>query len=74
MKADGKVGLLRVEYRPWAREIDIAHTPKPDQTGESMARNFLLSGLAEAPRVTVNGRPAEARRVGQDFQIALGSP
>jgi len=37
-----------------------------------MARNFLLSGLAEAPRVTVNGRPVEARGIGRDFQIALG--
>jgi hypothetical protein len=73
LKADGKVGLLRVEYRPWAREVDIDHTPKPEQTSESMARNFLLSGLAEAPRVTVNGRAVEARRIGQDFQIALGS-
>jgi hypothetical protein len=39
-----------------------------------MARNFLLSGLAEAPRVTVNGRPVDARRIGQDFHIALGPP
>jgi hypothetical protein len=74
LKADGKVALLRVEYRPWAREIDIDHTPKPEQTSEAMARNFLFSGLAEAPRVTVNGRPVEARRIGQDFQIALASP
>ena len=74
LQADGKVGLLRVEYRPWAREIDIDHTPKPDQTSEAMARNFLLSGLAEAPRVTVNGRPVDARRIGQDFHIALGPP
>ncbi len=73
LKADGKVGLLRVEYRPWAREIDIAHAPKPDQNGEGMARNFILSGLAEMPRVTVNGQAVEARRSGQAFQIALGS-
>ena len=73
LKADGKVGLLRVEYRPWAREIDIAHAPKPDQTGAAMAKNFVVSGLAEPPRVTVNGRPVDAARAGRDFQIALAS-
>jgi hypothetical protein len=73
LKADGKVGLLRVEYRPWAHEVDISHAPKPDQTGEAMARNFLVSGLARAPRVTVNGRPVDPARVGPDFQFALAS-
>jgi hypothetical protein len=73
LKADGKVGLLRVEYRPWAHELDITHTPKPDQTGDSMAKNFLLSGLAQPPRVTMNGRPVDPARVGQDFRIALVS-
>jgi hypothetical protein len=43
------------------------------QTGETMARNFLVSGLAQAPRVTVNGRPVDAARVGADFQFALAS-
>ena len=73
--ADGKVGLLRVEYRPWSREIDdrpCAET-RPDRA-TTWPGISLLSGLAEAPRVTVNGRPVEARRIGQDFQIALGSP
>ena len=73
LKADGKVGLLRVEYRPWAHEIDITHTPKADQTSEAMAKTFVVSGLAEPPRVTLNGRPVDAARAGRDFQIALAS-
>ncbi len=73
LKAHGKVGLLRVEYRPWAREIDITHALKPDQTGENMVKHFRASGLAEPPRVTVNGQPVEPAKVGQDFQIAVTS-
>ena len=71
LKADGKVALLRLEYRPWDKQIHIAHTPKADQTGQSMAKNFVVSGLAEAPRVTVNGRAVAPTRRGPDFQIAL---
>ena len=38
-----------------------------------MAKNFIVSGLADPPRVTVNGRPVDAARAGRDFQIALAS-
>lgn len=71
LRADGWVGLLRVEYRPWAREIDIVHTPKPDQNSQHMAKTFTLSGLAEPPRMTLNGQPVDVSRAGQAFQIAL---
>ncbi len=70
--ADGKLGLLRVEYRPWKRELDIAHAPKADQKDSDMAKTFFIQGLAQAPRVTLNGRPVEAKRSQQGFQIALG--
>lgn len=71
LRADGKVGLLRVEYRPWDKTCDIAHTPKPGQDGPDMAKSFTISGLAEPPRVTLNGRPAEVRVAGQAFQVPL---
>ncbi len=74
LSADGKVGLLRVEYRPWAREWDIAHTLKSGQDGSDMAKSLTISGLAEAPRVTLNGRAADVRAAGQAFQISLGEP
>lgn len=69
--ADGKLGLLRLEYRPWGKQVDIAYAPKPDQTGSDMARHFTIEGLAEAPSVTLNGRKTEAVRNGQAFQITI---
>ena len=69
-RADGKVGLLRVEYRPWEKACDISHALKPGQDGDA-AKSFTISGLAEAPRVTLNGRPADVRVAGQAFQISL---
>lgn len=69
--ADGKVGLLRLEYRPWAREVEIDHAPKSDQTGSDMARTLIIEGMAEPPTVTLNGKPVEAARNGKGFQVAL---
>jgi len=70
--ADGKLGLLKVEYRPWARELDIVHAMKPAQESSGMARNFTIQGLAEPPKVTLNEKPVEAARAGDGkFQIAL---
>ncbi len=69
-RADGKVGLLRLEYRPQHRACDISHALKPGQEAGA-ARSFTISGLAEPPRVTLNGRPADVRVSGQGFQISL---
>ena len=71
LRADGKVGLLRVEYRPWAYEWDISHALKPGQDGADMAKSFTISGLATPPKVILNGRPADVRADGQGFQISL---
>lgn len=68
-EADGRVGLMRLEYRPWAGEVEIDHTPKPEQTG--LARTITISGLAEAPKVTLNGRATNVTAAGKAFQIAL---
>jgi hypothetical protein len=70
-KADGKVGLLRVEYRPWDKSVDISHVLKAGQDGNDIARSFTILGLAEAPKVTLNGRPAEVRTAGSAFQVSL---
>ncbi len=70
-KPNGKVGLLRLEYRPWSREVEISHVLKPDQTGGDLARRLTISGLAQAPRVTVNGRRADVSGAAPDFQVAL---
>jgi hypothetical protein len=34
-RADGKVGLLRLEYRPWDKACDISHALKPGQEGDA---------------------------------------
>jgi hypothetical protein len=70
-KADGKVGLLRLEWRPWAREVEIAHALKPGQKGDDLARRLTVSGLAEAPRVIVNGHHADVTGAAPEFHIAL---
>jgi hypothetical protein len=69
-RADGKVGLLRLEYRPWEKACDICHALKPGEENDA-ARSFTISGLAVPPRVTLNGRPADVRVAGQAFQISL---
>jgi hypothetical protein len=71
LQADGKVGLLRVEHRPWAGEWDISHALKPGQDGADRAKSLSISGLAAAPKVILNGQPADVRADGQTFQISL---
>ena len=72
VRPDGKVGLLRVEYRPWAGEYEIDYAPKPEQSGADMARNLIFTGLKQQPVVRLNGRPAEvAAAASGGFQIAL---
>lgn len=65
-KADGKVGLLRLEYRPWSREVLIDHQGSGD-----LARRFTISGLKEAPRVTVNGKRVDVSGGAPQFQVSL---
>jgi hypothetical protein len=60
-----------LEYRPWAREVEIAYALKPGQTGNDLARRLTLSGLSEAPRVILNGRRAEVTGTAPLFHIAL---
>jgi hypothetical protein len=69
LKADGKVGLLRAEYRPASHEVEISHALKPDQKADDFAKVFLIGGLKEAPRVTVNGRVVLAMPTDNGFQV-----
>jgi hypothetical protein len=72
VRPDGKVGLLRVECRPWAAEYDVDYAPKPDQTGADMARSLMFTGLSQRPQVRLNGRPVEVVAAASGgFQIAL---
>ena len=71
LSADGKVGLLRVEYRPWEKACDVTHALKAGQDGADLAKSFTISGLAEPPSVTLNGRPAQVRVAGQAYRFSL---
>ena len=71
IRADGWVSLLRVEYRPWSKEIEIDHTPKAKQDDTNMARTMTVTGLKEPPRVRVNGRAVEPVRGEDSFRIVL---
>ena len=72
VRPDGKVGLLRVEYRPWAAEYEVDYAPKPEQTGADMAKVLTFTGLKQRPQVKLNGRPAEVSAgAAGTFQIVL---
>ena len=70
--ADGKLGLLRLEYRPWSHEVAIDHVLKPDQT-DGTARRLSIAGLSAAPRVILNGRPVQTSGMVPVFQVGLTS-
>jgi hypothetical protein len=70
--ADGKLGLLRLEYRPWSHEVVIDHVLKPDQT-DGTARRLSIAGLPAAPRVILNGRAVQASGMVPVFQVGLTS-
>jgi hypothetical protein len=70
--ADGKLGLLRLEYRPWSHEVVIDHVPKPGQT-DGLAKRLSIAGLSAAPRVILNGRAVEASGAVPVFQVGLTS-
>ncbi|MBN9091541.1 MAG: hypothetical protein J0J01_31865 [Reyranella sp.] len=65
-KAEGRVGLLRLEYRPWSHEVFIDH-----QGGSDTAQRLAIAGLKEAPRVTVNGKRVDVPGSAPDFKVAL---
>jgi hypothetical protein len=71
--ADGKLGLLRLEYRPWSHEVVIDHVPKPDQVGPAMAKRLSIAGLSAAPRIVLNGRSVEPSGMVPVFQVGLTS-
>ena len=70
--ADGKLGLLRLEYRPWSHEVAIDHVLKPDQT-DGTAKRLSIAGLSAAPRVILNGRAVQASGMVPVFQVGLTS-
>jgi hypothetical protein len=76
LRADGKVGLLRVEYRPRAGECEVDYAPKPGQNGADMAKSLMITGLRRPPEVRLNGKSVKAVPLSSSdgvgsFRIAL---
>jgi hypothetical protein len=60
LEADGKVGLTRVVWHGKERLLEIDSRYKPGQENEQgIARQFLLTGAGECPRIVVNGIPCK---------------
>ena len=71
--ADGKLGLLRLEYRPWSHEVEIDHALKPDQTGdagEATEHRGAFGGAAGYPEWPPRRRRAALLPM---FQVGLTS-
>ena len=57
VKADGRVGLLRVAVRPRENKVWVDYDLKPEQQGSELATALLVFGLKAAPTVERNGKP-----------------
>jgi hypothetical protein len=68
---DGKLGLLRLEYRPFSREVVIDHVLKPGQDSAAIAKRLTIAGLRDTPRVILNGRPVVPDGMVPVFQVGL---
>jgi hypothetical protein len=71
-KADGPIGLLRLEYRPGSQEIEVSHALKADQKSDSVARRIIVTGLPPGFAVTVNGQRLTRTGAGSSYEIGLG--
>ncbi len=65
-KVEGRVGLMRLEYRPWSGEVIIDHEGGPD-----VAQRMTITGLKQAPRVVVNGKRIDVAGGASEFKVAL---
>lgn len=70
LRADGRLGLARIEVEPANRRVTIEHRLKPAQRKRAdLARVIALGGFANEPQVTLNGERAALRAIklgGQD--------
>ena len=57
VKADGRVGLMRVIVQPNANKLQVDYALKDTQHTPDMARALLVFGLQAAPAVEFNGKP-----------------
>jgi len=81
VKADGRIGLLRVSVRPAESKLWVMSAEMPRHAGEpNLARSLLVFGFAAQPQVEVNGtlltEPLEQVEIGgrQAYRVPLTEP
>ena len=76
VKADGRVGLLRVAVRPRENKVWFDYGLKADQQGADLATALLVFGMKAAPTVECNGKPLAGKPVAVtiDGQAAWAIP
>ncbi len=76
VKADGRVGLLRVAVCPRENKVWFDYGLKPEQQGAGMATALLVFGMKAAPAVECNGKPRAGKPVAVtiDGQAAWAIP
>ena len=57
IRANGKVGLLRLVVRPNENRLWIDYATKPSQDGPEMATSMVVLGFTNSPVVFLNGEP-----------------
>jgi hypothetical protein len=80
IKANGKVGLLRLAVKPKENWLSIDYAAKPDQHGPEMATYLLLSGFTQPPSLERDGvpfaGPLQTTQIGGNiaYVLPLASP
>lgn len=62
LRADGEIGMVRAVVRPAANQVWIDQVYRPAQRtpdAPPCAMGMVLTGFAQQPQVTLNGRPLE---------------
>jgi len=59
VRADGRLGLMHLIVNPKENSIDLNYALKPAQRGANMAEGLYFFGLADKPRMLLNGAELE---------------
>jgi hypothetical protein len=63
VRADGRLGLARIEVHPGGQRILIDHQLKPEQAARAdMAAAVVIGGVQEEPEILLNGTPLACRK------------
>ena len=63
IKADGRVGLMRVAFDRDAHTLDIDHAARDKQQAAGLAKSISITGLQQPMTIRVCGKPAIRREI-----------